>query len=69
MGLNLPCTKCSYSSCFQCQPGGTESYSGVNNMVMQNERGKNTNGQGERVRIPLSPTMQIKRVLANPDQL
>ena len=27
----------------------------IKNMVMQNERGQNTHGQGERVKIPLLP--------------
>ena len=33
----------------------------IKNMVMQNERGQNTHGQGERVKIPLLPSNVSKK--------
>ena len=34
-------------------------------MVMQNERGQNTHGQGERVKIPLLPNNVGKKIAYN----
>ena len=40
-------------------------YSGINQMVMQNERGQNTHDQGEMVKIPLLPNNVGKKSANN----